>query len=95
MRAATAVLALFALALSGCPGEERAQASPERPASNTCVVTGCSGQVCADREVVTTCEWRPEYACYRMATCERQPTGQCGWTQTPELRRCLANPPGN
>ena len=54
-----------------------------------CKKTGCSSQVCADQDVITTCEWRREYECYRKATCERQSNGECGWTQTPELRACL------
>lgn len=55
-----------------------------------CFVGGCSGQVCSDQAgVVTTCEWRDEYACYQTATCERQADGQCGWTPTPELAACL------
>ena len=59
-----------------------------------CYVGGCSGQVCSDREgVISTCEWRPEYACYDDATCEVQTDGNCGWTQTPDLQACLANPP--
>ncbi len=59
-----------------------------------CFVGGCSGQVCSDQEgVITTCQWRPEYACYQDAdaTCERQPSGACGWTPTPELNACLGN----
>jgi hypothetical protein len=39
--------------------------------------------------VATTCEFRPEYACYQRATCERQPDGTCGFTPTPELTKCL------
>jgi hypothetical protein len=58
-----------------------------------CVKTGCSGQICADENVFSTCEFRPEYACYREATCERQDDGTCGWTETAELSACLANPP--
>lgn len=54
-----------------------------------CIVTGCSGQVCAEEEVITTCEFRPEYACYKDAVCERQANGECGWTETEKLRRCL------
>lgn len=54
-----------------------------------CFKTGCSGQVCSDEEVVTTCEFRPEYECYKTAKCERQANGECGFTDTPELRRCL------
>ncbi|MBK9037252.1 MAG: hypothetical protein IPL61_39420 [Myxococcales bacterium] len=60
----------------------------------TCYVGGCSGQVCSDRPgVVTTCEYRPEYTCYRTATCEEQVEGECGWTETDELDACLADPP--
>lgn len=54
-----------------------------------CIATGCSGQICAEEEVITTCEFLPEYACYKTARCERQSDGQCGWTSTPELVRCL------
>jgi len=54
-----------------------------------CFKTGCSRQVCSDEEVVTTCEYRPEYDCYKTAKCERQANGKCGFTDTPELRRCL------
>jgi eight-cysteine-cluster-containing protein len=54
-----------------------------------CFKTGCSGQVCADEEVITTCEYLAEYDCYKTAKCERQANGKCGFTDTPELRRCL------
>lgn len=55
-----------------------------------CYVGGCSGQVCSDSpDVATTCEWRPEYACYEDATCERQDNDECGWTETEALRSCL------
>ncbi|MEK6334564.1 MAG: DUF6748 domain-containing protein [Acidobacteriota bacterium] len=55
-----------------------------------CIKTGCSSQVCSDREVITTCEFRPEYACYQKAVCERQSDGNCGFTKTRELTECLA-----
>jgi eight-cysteine-cluster-containing protein len=65
--------------------------------SGDTMLAGCSGQICADAEeavgIITTCEYRPEYVCYKSATCERQADGRCGWTQTPELKACLANPP--
>ena len=54
-----------------------------------CLITGCSGQVCADHDVITTCEYRPEFACYENAVCERQADGPCGWTLTAALGRCL------
>lgn len=62
-----------------------------------CMVAGCSGQLCVNEgdevNIITTCEWRSEYQCYENARCEKQPNGKCGWTQTPELKQCLANPP--
>ncbi len=65
----------------------------DTPAEKTCFVGGCSGQICSDQEgVISTCEWRPEYACYQNATCEVQADGNCGWTATAELSACLMNP---
>lgn len=58
----------------------------------TCYVGGCSGQICSESsDIVSTCEWRETYACYREAVCERQSNGQCGWTETEELNACLIN----
>ena len=69
------------------------RAKPGGPASDNqnkpCFKTGCSRQVCSDEEVITTCEYRSEYDCYKTARCERQANGKCGFTDTPELRRCL------
>ena len=59
------------------------------PAYERCVVTGCSGQVCAAEARITTCEYREEYACYDVAICEVQTDGRCGWTETPEIVACL------
>mgnify|MGYP001595055458 FL=1 len=58
--------------------------------SRTCSIGGCSGQICSDEEgVVSTCEYKKEYECYKNAKCERQLNGQCGWTQEPQLQACL------
>jgi hypothetical protein len=60
---------------------------------NSCIVGGCSSQLCVDAaagDAVSTCEYREEYACYATATCERQPTGDCGWTPTDTLTACIA-----
>jgi len=57
--------------------------------SATCRVTGCSSQICADQEVITTCEYREEYACYKNAQCERQADGGCGWSPPAEVNSCL------
>ena len=63
-------------------------------ASAGCAVAGCSGQLCLEShladDLVTTCEWLPEYACLRDARCGPfGPGGACGWEETPELLECL------
>lgn len=75
-------------------GQELVPIVPDDPiVRGECRRGGCSGQVCTDDDpnVMTTCEWREEYACYQDATCERQANGKCGWTQTTKLAECLAN----
>lgn len=60
---------------------------------NSCVRSGCSGQLCTDEthglELATTCEWKAEYACYNLGMCERQANGACGWTETDAMLACL------
>jgi len=56
-----------------------------------CVKTGCSNEICADEQRMSTCEYRPEYECYKKAACERQEDGNCGFTQTTELKSCIAS----
>jgi len=59
----------------------------------TCYTGGCSGQICGDKsvqDIMTTCEWKEEYACYKeKTTCEVQSDGECGWTDSPEFQMCL------
>ena len=62
-------------------------------ASPDCKIAGCSGQLCVDKnaeDIITTCEYRQEYACYKNARCEKQADGQCSWTQTAELSKCIS-----
>jgi hypothetical protein len=65
--------------------------SPE-PISG-CRPTGCSGQLCAEEEIATTCEFLPQYYCFKLARCEKQEDGSCGWTETPQFKSCLASIP--
>lgn len=67
------------------------QDEPSAPdPTGTCYRGGCSSQLCSDQpDMVSTCEFREEYACYQSAVCERQASGQCGWTETSDLRACL------
>lgn len=59
---------------------------------NGCIVGGCSGEICQDKDeepMASTCLYKEEYDCYKKAVCERQSDGKCGWTQTDELKTCL------
>jgi hypothetical protein len=84
---------IAALLVSGCAGAGLDESAPPAPVVVApCHVGGCSSQVCSEwQDVVTTCEWRDEYACYRGGRCEPQGDGRCGWTPTPELLACLAS----
>lgn len=67
----------------------------EDPNANPCVIAGCSSQVCVHKDrsdIITTCEYLPEYACYRTAACEPQADGVCGWTLDNDLKMCLDDP---
>lgn len=57
----------------------------------SCIKTGCSGHICSDEPVVSTCEFKAEYACYQQAVCERQEDGTCGFTLDSTLSECLEN----
>ncbi|RME21886.1 MAG: hypothetical protein D6806_13875, partial [Deltaproteobacteria bacterium] len=81
----------------GCQGGPSGQGCCEGrcvPAESQCIVTGCSGQVCAPQPVNTTCEWRPEYECLGYSNCtivqRDDGTVGCGWEQTPEFLECMA-----
>lgn len=57
-----------------------------------CVRAGCSSQLCVPaseaEDVVTTCEYLPEYACLAQTTCGCV-EGECRWRETPEYLNCL------
>ena len=79
---------------STLPTPKPPRVTPPPSSTTKCFVGGCSGQLCTSEPgIVSTCEYRAEYACYQKATCEIQPSGVCGWTPTPKLDACLANPP--
>jgi hypothetical protein len=76
------------MALAGCLFD----ASPRERARDGCFLGGCGNEVCSDRpDVVSPCIWRDALVCFRDATCERQADDTCGWSQTSELKACLAS----
>lgn len=67
--------------------------TPKPYIDKDCKTGGCSGEICLNKEdsgPATTCEYRSEFYCYRSARCEKQASGECGWTQTDELNKCLS-----
>lgn len=60
-----------------------------------CVISGCSNEICADKGMISSCEYKPEYQCYRSATCSRNNNGNCGWEMDKELKSCLNNKKNN
>jgi hypothetical protein len=62
------------------------------PQAGGCVPSGCSGTLCVaeGKEVMSTCEYKNEYACYAKAKCEKQASGECGWSKSAELDACIA-----
>lgn len=71
--------------------EPATDANPTPITRDGCYIGGCSAQICSDESgVSSTCEYRPEYACYESGTCERQDNGKCGWTETEALKACLS-----
>jgi|GEM_PF-1460922 hypothetical protein len=78
---------------SGDPTRDEIVSIPVRFGASpqaACKPSGCSGQICSDQAVITDCIYLSKYACYKKAVCARGADGQCGWTQTPELAKCLA-----
>jgi hypothetical protein len=65
-----------------------------KPVQGECKVGGCSGELCADRDLVSACVFTPEYACYQGGECKRQADGLCGWTMTPTIMQCLTSQGG-
>lgn len=63
--------------------------------TNGCVRAGCSNQLCVDQsdadDIMTTCEYKDEYACLEQSVCERQANGECGWSESDEYISCMAN----
>jgi hypothetical protein len=54
-----------------------------------CMKTGCSGTVCSDKDVITTCQVSPTDACYVGASCGQQADGSCGFSLTPAQEACI------
>ncbi|OIO21370.1 hypothetical protein AUJ17_03535 [Candidatus Micrarchaeota archaeon CG1_02_47_40] len=71
---------------------------PECETDVDCATGGCSGQLCLPKGeasgIITTCEFRQEYACYQnLGECGCN-SGKCAWKESAVLDSCLANATG-
>ena len=60
-------------------------------ADSDCAPSGCSGTICqhkGERPVITTCEFKPEYACYKQIKCGCI-DNSCMWDKTEEFEACV------
>jgi eight-cysteine-cluster-containing protein len=88
--AALLIASLGVLFLGGCTEEE----ARECTTAADCGVGGCSGQICTTKDkaasIITTCEWRQEYGCYKLTSCGCV-DGVCEWKENSEFLACLNN----
>ncbi|MFT7625639.1 MAG: eight-cysteine-cluster-containing protein, partial [Myxococcota bacterium] len=59
------------------------------PEPGQCVVSGCSGEICAASSLDSICIWEPWYECLALSTCGVNANGGCGWTQNDAFDACL------
>ena len=78
----------------GCtdPGEATCSAgqcvAEEKP--QKCMATGCSGEICAEMEMMSTCDVEPWYACLELTTCGSfADGGGCGWELNDAFIACM------
>jgi hypothetical protein len=67
---------------------------PKTNTVSTCKIGGCSSELCLEigsPDRASICLYRNEYACLKYSVCEKQPNGNCGWTQTSQYLSCLKN----
>ena len=59
----------------------------------SCKQTGCSGELCASSDMISSCVFKDSFACYATAVCEYQASsGKCDFTPSTTLTNCLAKP---
>src|SRR5438309_1711101 len=87
-----AILCSVLCSALSCARQARDAGAGAAPATqdSACRKTGCSGEICSDKDISSTCEAKEEFACYKDAECIRQASGSCAFTPTPELLGCVA-----
>lgn len=73
-----------------CPISGQASVN-ECTKDDDCTTGGCSGTICQSKDsepVFTTCEWLPEYECYKKIEC-RCLDNKCQWDKTKKFNKCV------
>ncbi|HZX12369.1 MAG TPA: eight-cysteine-cluster domain-containing protein [Candidatus Nanoarchaeia archaeon] len=82
-------LLLFLTACTLLPEERQPR---QCTTDNDCMKAGCSSQLCTTKtqapDIITTCEYKPEYACYQQATCGCV-QGACTWKDQANVNQCV------
>ncbi len=79
---------------TSCVPEKEFETKPigECSTDSDCGAGGCSGQVCTTAEkaseIITTCEFLPEYECLKLTTCGCV-EGKCRWKENSAYSDCM------
>jgi eight-cysteine-cluster-containing protein len=58
--------------------------------AKSCIVSGCSGEICATESMMSICIWKPEYACLKYSECGLfGENSTCAWKKTEAYLDCL------
>lgn len=74
----------------------KAKEYPPKEAQNSCVVGGCSEELCLEKENagnMSICIYKDEFACLKFTECVKQSDGKCGWSKNEIYQKCMENPP--
>jgi len=85
------MIILGALFILGC--EEQPLETGEKGCivDSGCIIGGCSGTICQPKDaepIFTTCEYLPEYSCYKQINCKCI-ENKCQWEKTSEFEECI------
>ena len=64
--------------------------------NSDCTIGGCSGTVCESKNAeqqLTTCQYLPEFKCYKTITCSCV-NGLCDWQKTTKFNNCIKEAKG-
>ena len=88
------IILILVIILIGCekvPSEPVVVEEVECVTDSDCITGGCSGTVCQSKDsepIFTTCEFLPEYACYKEIRCGCI-EGKCHWDKTTAFDECV------